>query len=161
MWIIGVDLHARQQSNSMVNMKTGEVMESTLQHEGKAVREFYARLPRPLLVGLEATGSMYWFLALLEELGTFAALSMGGSSAPCRASRLAVATLLSAKVRAKRDGKSSCGRSAKAGHSAVDHDARPDRLSRVLPPASEQKSGMPMRECLTNTVVVVGDRHSD
>ena len=69
MWIIGVDLHARQQSASTVNMKTGEVMESTPQHEGEAVREFYARLPRPVLVGLEATGSMYWLLALLEELG--------------------------------------------------------------------------------------------
>ena len=33
------------------------------------MREFYARLPRPVLIGLEATGSMYWFLALLKELG--------------------------------------------------------------------------------------------
>jgi len=33
------------------------------------VREFYAALPKPVLVGLEATGSMFWFLRLLEELG--------------------------------------------------------------------------------------------
>jgi len=26
-------------------------------------------LPRPVQVGIEATGSMYWFLDLLEELG--------------------------------------------------------------------------------------------
>ena len=69
MWIIGVDLHARQQSISMLNTDTGEVIDKTLKHEGQIVREFYAALPQPVLVGLEATGSMYWFLALLEELG--------------------------------------------------------------------------------------------
>jgi transposase len=53
----------------MVDTETGEVTEKTLEHEGPAVREFYAALPKPVLVGLEATGSMYWFLRLLEELG--------------------------------------------------------------------------------------------
>jgi transposase len=33
------------------------------------VREFYSRLPRPVRVGIEATGSMHWFLNLMEELG--------------------------------------------------------------------------------------------
>jgi len=69
MRIIGVDLHARQQSISMLDQNTGEVSEKTLQHEGDQVREFYAALPHPVLVGLEATGSMNWFLQLLEELG--------------------------------------------------------------------------------------------
>jgi transposase len=69
MRIIGVDLHARQQSISMLDTDTGEVTEKTLQHEGNQVREFYAALPRPVLVGLEATGSMFWFLRLLDELG--------------------------------------------------------------------------------------------
>jgi len=32
------------------------------------VREFYSALSRPVLVGIEATGSMHWFLRLLEEL---------------------------------------------------------------------------------------------
>jgi transposase len=32
------------------------------------VREFYAALPGPVLVGIEATGSMPWFLKLMEEL---------------------------------------------------------------------------------------------
>jgi transposase len=48
---------------------TGEVVNLTLMHEGNAVREFYSQLPRPVLVGLEATGSMLWFLNLMEELG--------------------------------------------------------------------------------------------
>jgi len=53
----------------MLDVETGEVSEKTLVHEGEAVREFYAGLPKPVLVGLEATGSMFWFLRLLEELG--------------------------------------------------------------------------------------------
>jgi transposase len=69
MRIIGCDLHARQQTISMVEIETGEVTQKTLVHEGEAVREFYAALPKPVLVGLEATGSMFWFLRLLEELG--------------------------------------------------------------------------------------------
>ena len=32
------------------------------------MREFYSALSRPVLVGIEATGSMHWFLRLLEEL---------------------------------------------------------------------------------------------
>ena len=69
MRIIGCDLHARQQTISMIDTETGEVTEKTLAQEGAAVREFYAALPKPVLVGLEATGSMFWFLRLLEELG--------------------------------------------------------------------------------------------
>ena len=69
MRIIGCDLHARQQTIAMLDTETGEVTEKALAHEGETVREFYAALPRPVLVGLEATGSMYWFLRLLEELG--------------------------------------------------------------------------------------------
>jgi len=38
-------------------------------HEGNQVREFYSQLPRPVLVGIEATGSMHWFLNLMDELG--------------------------------------------------------------------------------------------
>jgi transposase len=40
-----------------------------LRHQAGAVREFYAGLPAPVVVGLEATGSMGWFLQLLDELG--------------------------------------------------------------------------------------------
>jgi transposase len=52
----------------MLDGDTGEVVERTLTHEGEAVREFYASIPRPAVVGIEATGSMAWFLQLLEEL---------------------------------------------------------------------------------------------
>ena len=69
MRIIGVDLHTRQQTIAMLDDQTGELVEKELSHEGDRVRNFYAGLPRPVLVGIEATGSMQWFLRLLEELG--------------------------------------------------------------------------------------------
>ena len=69
MRIIGCDLHARQQTLAMLDTETGEVVNLTLMHEGNQVREFYSQLPRPVLVGIEATGSMHWFLNLMEELG--------------------------------------------------------------------------------------------
>jgi hypothetical protein len=62
MRIIGCDSHARQQTIAMLEDETGEIVETTLPHEGDAVREFYAALPRPVVVGIEATGSMGWFL---------------------------------------------------------------------------------------------------
>jgi transposase len=53
----------------MLNRDTGEVLEQTLAHDGDTVREFYASLPGPVVVGIEATGTMGWFRALMEELG--------------------------------------------------------------------------------------------
>lgn len=69
MRIIGCDLHARQQTLAMLDVETGGVEERVLEHEGAAVREFYAGLPGPARVGIEATGSMQWFLELMDELG--------------------------------------------------------------------------------------------
>jgi Transposase len=69
MRIIGCDLHARQQTLAMLDTITGEMVNLTLMHEGNGVREFYSQLPRPVLVGIEATGSMQWFLNLMDELG--------------------------------------------------------------------------------------------
>jgi len=69
MRIIGCDLHARQQTLAMLDTETGEVVNQTLTHEGNHVREFYSQLSGAARVGLEATGSMYWFLNLLEEVG--------------------------------------------------------------------------------------------
>src|SRR5512135_139010 len=69
MKIVGCDLHAGQQSIAMMDSETGELTEKVLKHEGNAVREFYGSLEGPVVVGIEATGAMQWFLELLEELG--------------------------------------------------------------------------------------------
>ena len=68
MQIIGVDLHTRQQTVAMLNVETGEIVEKTLPQEGDTVREFYSTLTGATRVGIEATGSMQWFLELMEEL---------------------------------------------------------------------------------------------
>lgn len=65
MRIIGCDLHARQQTIAMLDRDTGEISERTLTHDGTTVRDFYASLPPPVVVGIEATGSMGWFVRLI------------------------------------------------------------------------------------------------
>jgi len=69
MQIIGADLHTRQQTIAMLDTDAGEVVERTLPHEAEKEREFYAALVGPVQVGIEATGSMHWFLELMEEWG--------------------------------------------------------------------------------------------
>jgi transposase len=54
----------------MLDGDTGEVVERTLTHDGETVRAFYASIPGPAVVGIEATGSMGWVLRLLEELAS-------------------------------------------------------------------------------------------
>jgi transposase len=68
MRIIGCDLHASQQTIAMLDRETGEVSEHTLTHDGETVRAFYRALPAPVVVGIEATGAMGWFVRLMEEL---------------------------------------------------------------------------------------------
>jgi len=53
----------------MLDRETGEISEHTLTHDGETVRAFYQALPAPVVVGIEATGSMGWFVRLMEELG--------------------------------------------------------------------------------------------
>src|SRR5262245_10892156 len=69
MRIIGCDLHAAQQTIAMLDRETWEIIERTLKHDGTTVRDYYAGLPPPVVVGIEANGSMRWFLRLMEELG--------------------------------------------------------------------------------------------
>ena len=69
MRIIGCDLHATQQTIAVLDRETGEIVERKLTHDGTTVRDFYASLPPPVMVGIEATGAMGWFLRLMEELG--------------------------------------------------------------------------------------------
>jgi hypothetical protein len=53
----------------MLNCKTGAVIERTLQHQDAQVRDLYTALTVPVVVGIEATGMMGWFLQLMDELG--------------------------------------------------------------------------------------------
>jgi transposase len=66
----GVDFHARQQTICYLTTEDGVIATHELKHDQKqAVRDFYAQLPGPVLVGLEAGGYSLWFEQMLEELG--------------------------------------------------------------------------------------------
>src|SRR5262245_57646701 len=69
MTFVGCDLHTRTQQVAVLDTRTGEVSERQLGHEGGAVEEFYAALPRPVTVGIESTGYALWFHALMQRLG--------------------------------------------------------------------------------------------
>jgi transposase len=69
MTLVGCDLHSRKQQVAVLDTDTGEVLEQALLHEGDAVERFYGALPRPVTVGIEATGYALWFHALMQKLG--------------------------------------------------------------------------------------------
>ena len=69
MKIIGCDFHTRYQQIAMLDEATGELIERRLEHEDGEAHRFYRNLPRPVRVGVEATGPLHWFERLLAELG--------------------------------------------------------------------------------------------
>ena len=68
MKIVGCDLHARQQSIALLDTESGELVERSFEHGAEQPREFYSSLSGPVVVGIEASGAMQWFLQLMEEL---------------------------------------------------------------------------------------------
>jgi transposase len=85
MLIIGCDFHTRYQQIAMVDNVTGELTERRLEHENGEANTFYRNLPKPVRVGIEATGPIHWFERLLAELGQELWI---GDSAKIRASDL-------------------------------------------------------------------------
>ena len=69
MKIVGCDLHTRYQQIAMLDSETGELSERRLEHANGEARGFYAALPAPVRVGIEATGHTRWFERMLAELG--------------------------------------------------------------------------------------------
>ena len=69
MSIIGCDLHTRYQQVAMLETAAGEVVTRRLEHENGEARAFYANLPGPSLMGIEATGYTQWFERMMAELG--------------------------------------------------------------------------------------------
>jgi transposase len=85
MMIIGCDFHTRYQQIAMMDDSTGELVERRLDHENGEAHRFYRSVPKPVRVGIEATGPMQWFERLLAELGHELWI---GDSAKIRASDL-------------------------------------------------------------------------
>jgi len=68
MQIIGCDFHPSYQQIAWLNEETGELREVSLHHASGQAQRFYAALPRPVRVGMEAVGNSLWFEKLLAEL---------------------------------------------------------------------------------------------
>ena len=66
---IGVDLHSHQQTLCWCDTRTGETDTVDLKHDLGKVREFYAGLSEPAIVGIEASAKAIWFENLLFETG--------------------------------------------------------------------------------------------
>jgi transposase len=69
MLIIGCDFHTRYQQVAALDTATGATWERRVEHGNGQARAFYAKLPQPVRVGMEATGHAQWFERMLEEQG--------------------------------------------------------------------------------------------
>jgi transposase len=67
MIIIGCDFHTRFQQIAMLDPTTGEMIERRLEHENGEAEKFYATLPGPARVGMEATINSPWFERMLRR----------------------------------------------------------------------------------------------
>jgi len=70
MSIIGSDLHACYQQIAMLEVKTGETMTRRLEYEKGEAKVFYTELPKPSLIGIEATGTRSGSSACWRSGGT-------------------------------------------------------------------------------------------
>lgn len=70
---VGLDLH-KHYSQVAVLEESGEIWERRLSHDGLEVEEFFRGLPRAE-VAIEATGTWWWMVDLLEQLGHTPVLS--------------------------------------------------------------------------------------
>jgi transposase len=69
MLIVGCDFHTRYQQIAMLDRESGELVERQLEHGNGEARAFYAGLPKPARIGMEATGHAQWFERMLAEQG--------------------------------------------------------------------------------------------
>ncbi len=67
MLMIGCDFHTRFQQIAMLDTTTSELVERRLEHDTGEARRFYAALPGPARVGMEATIATPWFERMLSE----------------------------------------------------------------------------------------------
>src|SRR3954471_8875221 len=69
MLIVGCDFHPSWQQIAVFDADTGEIGEQKLVNGTGEAERFYRELPKPSLIGMEASGNSHWFEELLAELG--------------------------------------------------------------------------------------------
>ena len=67
MHLIGCDFHTRFQQMAMVDSATGKILNRRLDHGTGEAQQFYAALPSPARIGMEATGRTNWFERMLTK----------------------------------------------------------------------------------------------
>ena len=84
---VGVDLHKRS-SQLAVLMPDGEVTQQRLENDPRQLERFFAQVPRGARVAIEASGTWWWFVDLVERLGHHAILSNPKQTKAIAAARL-------------------------------------------------------------------------
>lgn len=84
---VGVDLHKRL-SQIAVLTEDGELTQHRLENEGSRIEQFFAQLPAPAPVAIEASGTWWWLVDLLEGLGHQPVLSHPKQTKAIAAARL-------------------------------------------------------------------------
>ena len=84
---VGVDLHKRS-SQLAVLMPDGEVTQQRLENDPTRLEQFFAELPRGARIAIEASGTWWWFVDLVERLGHHAVLSNPKQTKAIAAARL-------------------------------------------------------------------------
>lgn len=65
---VGVDLHKRVSQVAMLTAE-GELQQHRLTNESGQVQRFFEQIPAPARVAIEASGTWWWLVDLLEGLG--------------------------------------------------------------------------------------------
>ena len=69
MLLMRCDFHTRFQQIAMVDSVTGKILNRRLDHGTGEAQQFYAALPAPARIGMEATGRTNWFERMLADQG--------------------------------------------------------------------------------------------
>jgi transposase len=84
---VGVDLHKRV-SQIAVLSANGELTQHRLENDRLGVQRFFEQIPVPALVAIEASGTWWWLVDLLEQLGHQPVLSHPKQTRAIAAARL-------------------------------------------------------------------------
>ncbi len=84
---VGVDLHKRM-SQIAVLSATGELTQHRLENDRLRVQRFFEEVPAPAPVAIEASGTWWWLVDLLEQLGHEPVLSHPKQTRAIAAARL-------------------------------------------------------------------------
>ena len=72
---VGVDLQKRSPQLAVLT-PDGEVTQERLENNPTQLKQFFAELPRGTRIAIEASGTWWWFVDLVERLGHHAVLSV-------------------------------------------------------------------------------------